>query len=70
VDRDYGEAMTWYRKAADAGNATAMYNIGVLYENGFGVQMDSDKAVEWYKKAAAGNSEDAKAALKSLAAKN
>jgi len=69
VDRDYAEAMTWYRKAADKGNATAMYNVGVLYENGFGVHMDTDKAIEWYKKAAADNSEDAKAALKALAQK-
>jgi TPR repeat protein len=39
-----------------------------LYESGLGVAMDPDKAIDWYKKAAAGNSDDAKAALKSLAA--
>jgi TPR repeat protein len=32
--------------------------------------MDTGQAIEWYQKAAAGNSEDAKAALKSLAARN
>jgi TPR repeat protein len=39
-----------------------------LYEGGLGVPMDRDEAIAWYKKAAAANSEDAKAALKSLAA--
>jgi TPR repeat protein len=47
-----------------------MYNIGVLYEGGLGVQMDKDKAIAWYKKAAAGDSEDAKVALKSLGVKD
>jgi TPR repeat protein len=33
VAQDYGEAMRWYRKAADQGNASAQTNIGWLYEN-------------------------------------
>jgi TPR repeat protein len=31
VPQDYAEAMRWYRKAADAGNSSAMNNIGWLY---------------------------------------
>jgi TPR repeat protein len=61
--------MSWYRTAADAGNETAMYNIGVLFEGGLGVTQDRDQAIVWYRKAAVGN-ELAKAALKSLGVKN
>ena len=49
---DYAKAMEWYEKAADLGNATAMDNIGWLYENGLGVERDLSKAQEWYDKAA------------------
>ena len=32
--RDYGEALRWYRQAADAGSAVAMYNLALLYQDG------------------------------------
>ena len=53
--------MEWYRKAAEAGNARAMYNLGLCYYNGQGgLIKDTSKAVEWYRKAAeAGISEAA-----------
>ncbi len=35
-------------KAADKGDATAMNNLGVLYDNGQGVAQDYAKAREWY----------------------
>ena len=37
VAQDYGEAMRWFRLAADRGNAVAMNNIGELYAKGQGV---------------------------------
>jgi TPR repeat protein len=40
VAQDYGEAMRWYRKAADQGDATAQAAIGWLYEHGEGVAQD------------------------------
>ncbi len=43
--------MTWYRKAADQGDAQAERNIGTLYEKGLGVQQDHSEAEAWYKKA-------------------
>jgi len=44
------------QKAADAGNPTAMYNLGFLYAHNLGVAQDYGKAREWYQKAAdAGN---------------
>lgn len=38
---------------ADAGNAAAQYNLGVLYDRGMGVDQDYAKARRWYEKAAA-----------------
>jgi len=49
---DYSAALTWYRKAADQGNATAQAKVGWLYENGFGVKQDYAEALNWYRKAA------------------
>jgi TPR repeat protein len=40
VDRDYAEAMKWYQKAADQGNAIAEGDVGFMYDNGQGVQQD------------------------------
>jgi len=34
VIEDDVEAVKWYRKAADQGDATAQYNLGVMYKNG------------------------------------
>jgi TIR domain/Sel1 repeat len=47
------EARTNLEKAAANGDAVAMYRVGDLYENGYGVTQDYAKAREWYEKAAA-----------------
>ncbi len=52
-------AMTWFRKAADQGNAAARTNIGWLYHNGWGVKQDYAEAMSWYRKAANQGSADA-----------
>ena len=44
--------MKWYKKAAEFGYAYAMTAIGLMYESGYGVNQDYNKAIEWYKKAA------------------
>ncbi len=46
--RDPKEAMTWYRKAADKGYASAQVGIGDLYAGGLGVREDHYRAQEWY----------------------
>ena len=46
------EKVKSYRKAAEQGNAKAQYNLGVCYENGYGVEKNYFKAVKWYRKAA------------------
>jgi hypothetical protein len=66
VERDYTQAMDYYKRAAERGNVPAMYNIGVLYEGGLGVMRSREQAIVWYKKAAEAKSDDARAALKSL----
>src|SRR5947207_3330226 len=52
VPQDPGEAVKLYRRAAEHGNATAQYNLGVSYENGQGVAQDSAEAAKWYRLAA------------------
>jgi hypothetical protein len=52
VPQDYGQAVYWYREAADQGHATAQNNLGVMYAEGHGVSQDYSQAVYWYRKAA------------------
>ncbi len=52
VKKDYAEAVSWFRKAAEQGNANAQNNLGWCYYNGKGVPKDRTKAIEWWKKAA------------------
>ncbi len=49
---DYAKALEWWEKSAELGNATAMNNIGWLYQKGYGVEQDYAKALEWYEKSA------------------
>ena len=53
VPQDYAEAMKWYRKAADQGDDTAQYNLGLMYYNGRGVPQDYVAAHKWFSLAAA-----------------
>ena len=51
-EKDYNEAVKWYRKAAEQGNAYGQSNLGFMYQNGYGVTRDYNEAVKWYRKAA------------------
>ncbi|WP_408591282.1 hypothetical protein [Novosphingobium sp.] len=53
AQKDYVQARNWYLQAAAMGYAAAMYNLGVLYENGQGVPQDYVQARRWYAQAAA-----------------
>ena len=48
VDRDYGEALAWYRRAAEQGHAEAQTNAGSLHSRGLGTPRDHAKAAEYY----------------------
>lgn len=44
----YKEAANWFKQAADAGIASAAYNLGTLYFNGQGFSQDYDQARTWF----------------------
>jgi len=46
------EAVDWFRKAASHGYAPAEFQMGQLYDFGFGVEQDDAQALAWYRKAA------------------
>ncbi len=52
VAQDYGEAVRWYRRAAEQGDADAQSNLGFMYGNGRGVAQDYVQAHMWYNLAA------------------
>ena len=54
VDRNYGEAVTWYRRAAEQGHAHGQSCLGAMYGSGRGVSRDDAEAVRWYRLAAEG----------------
>ena len=47
VEMDYEEAVIWYTKAAELGEADAMYNLALCYYYGYGVEMDQEKGDMW-----------------------
>ena len=52
VPQDDGEAVKWYRAAAEQGHAGAQSNLGISYANGQGVPQDDGEAVKWFREAA------------------
>lgn len=52
VPRTYGEAMNWYREAADAGDPKAMFYLGLTLEQGLRAGGDPKDAIAWYQKSA------------------
>ena len=55
---DYATAFKEFKPLAKQGGAAAQYNLGLLYDYGYGVPQDYVEAVKWYRKAAEqGNAE-------------
>jgi TPR repeat protein len=52
VEKDYAEAVKWFRKSAEQGHAVAQYCLGVSYDKGEGVPQDYAEAVKWFRKSA------------------
>jgi hypothetical protein len=50
VLQDYAEALRWYRKAADQGDAKGQNAVALMYENGEGVPQEYAEALRWYHK--------------------
>lgn len=45
---DYATALAEWQELADAGDMNASYGMGLLYGNGFGVDMNDDLALKYY----------------------
>ena len=45
---DYGTALTEWQDLADSGDVNASYGMGLLYGNGFGVDMNDELALKYY----------------------
>ena len=51
-EKNYCEAVKWWKEAAEQGEAKAQGKLGYCYANGEGVGKDLTEAAKWYKKAA------------------
>lgn len=49
---DYAAALAEWQELADAGDMDASYGMGLLYGNGFGVEMNDELALKYYGAAA------------------
>jgi TPR repeat protein len=52
VTYDGAEAVRWWRKAAEQGDASAQEDLATAYLWGDGVQPDPSEAAQWFRKAA------------------
>jgi TPR repeat protein len=50
--KDFAAALKEWQPLADKGDASAQYNLGLMYAKGEGVGQDFKRAAEWYEKAA------------------
>ena len=50
--RDYATALREWKPLAEQGNADAQFNLGLMYEKGWGVPQDYKTAMKWYRLAA------------------
>lgn len=66
VPRDFGEAYSWWLKAAQQNNARAQYYLGLLFETGQGVAQDRQAAAVWFQRAAEQNLPEAQFRLGAL----
>ena len=51
--QSYPQAVLWYHKAADGGNAYGMHNLGLAYKYGRGAAQSFEAAADWFRKALA-----------------
>ena len=66
LDRDVHEGRRWMIRAGERGHADAIFYLGILYEEGNGVEKDRAKAVDLYELAAKKGSSRAADRLKKL----
>lgn len=49
---DYETALAIWQPLAESGDAESQYGLGMMYGNGFGVEMNDELAIKWYSMAA------------------
>ncbi len=47
IKRDYKQAFKWFKLAAEQGCPTSIYNVGLMYKRGHGVDRDFEQAIKW-----------------------
>ena len=52
VERNFEEAVKWYRIAAERGESTAKSNLGLKYLHGQGVEQNYEEALKWFRASA------------------
>lgn len=52
VPRDYEEAVKWYLRSANKGDADGQYRLGVMFYRGDGVEKSNIEAHKWWNLAA------------------
>ncbi len=55
----YSDALGIWKWLADTGNVDAAFNLGFMYEFGYGVQANDADAFAWYQRAAEGGNQQA-----------
>jgi len=58
-EKNFTEAETWFRKAAEQGDADAMLQLGFYYRDGTSIHKDPSQAMTWFCKAAELGNKDA-----------
>jgi serine/threonine protein kinase/TPR repeat protein len=69
VARDYAQALAWFERAAAAGDAKAMVQLGLIHELGtHGQPTDAEQAKSWYRRAVEAGSAEGQLRLDALVA--
>ena len=55
VPRGDGDAIKWFRKAAEKGTSWGQYNLGLRYAQGDGIPQDYAEAMKWFQQGAEHN---------------
>ena len=63
---DERRAFVCFKRAAEGGLAEGLYNLGLLYDQGFGCEQNHDLALEYCRKAAFKGHKKAKEIIKGL----
>jgi TPR repeat protein len=66
---DYATAHRVWKSLAEGGDASAQYNLGLLYHRGLGVERQLGEAARWYGRAAENGDADAQKAIGDLYAR-